>query len=128
MVETMRLVKEKGIEPDEVKFSAENFSKFLKLIDDNVINKTVAKEVFEAMFNDDIDPEKYVDEHELKMDNNTDDLKKIIEEVIANNPKAVADYQGGNQKAIGALVGQTMKATQGKANPQMINQMLRELL
>ena len=98
MVETMRLVKEKGIEPDEVKFSAENFSKFLKLIDDNVINKTVAKEVFEAMFNDDIDPEKYVDEHELKMDNNTDDLKKIIEEVIANNPKAVADYQGGNQK------------------------------
>lgn len=128
MVETMRLVKEKGIEPDEVKFSAENFSKFLKLIDDNVINKTAAKEVFEAMFNDDIDPEKYVDEHELKMDNNTDDLKKIIEEVIANNPKAVADYQGGNQKAIGALVGQTMKATQGKANPQMINQMLRELL
>ena len=128
MVETMRLVKEKGIEPDEVKFSAENFSKFLKLIDDNVINKTVAKEVFEAMFNDDIDPEKYVDEHESKMDNNTDDLKKIIEEVIANNPKAVADYQGGNQKAIGALVGQTMKATQGKANPQMINQMLRELL
>ena len=128
MVETMRLVKEKGIEPDEVKFSADNFSKFLKLIDDNVINKTVAKEVFEAMFNDDIDPEKYVDEHELKMDNNTDDLKKIIEEVIANNPKAVADYQGGIQKAIGALVGQTMKATQGKANPQMINQMLRELL
>ena len=128
MVETMRLVKKKGIEPDEVKFSADNFSKFLKLIDDNVINKTVAKEVFEAMFNDDIDPEKYVDEHELKMDNNTDDLKKIIEEVIANNPKAVADYQGGNQKAIGALVGQTMKATQGKANPQMINQMLRELL
>ena len=128
MVETMRLVKEKGIEPDEVKFSADNFSKFLKLIDENVINKTVAKEVFEAMFNDDIDPEKYVDEHELKMDNNTDDLKKIIEEVIANNPKAVADYQGGNQKAIGALVGQTMKATQGKANPQMINQMLRELL
>ena len=75
MVETMRLVKEKGIEPDEVKFSADNFSKFLKLIDDNVINKTVAKEVFEAMFNDDIDPEKYVDEHELKMDNNTDELK-----------------------------------------------------
>ena len=78
MVETMRLVKEKGIEPDEVKFSADNFSKFLKLIDDNVINKTVAKEVFEAMFNDDIDPEKYVDEHELKMDNNTDELKGVL--------------------------------------------------
>ncbi|WP_347994540.1 Asp-tRNA(Asn)/Glu-tRNA(Gln) amidotransferase subunit GatB [uncultured Eubacterium sp.] len=128
MVETMRLVKEKGIEPDEVKFSAENFSKFLKLIDDNVINKTVAKEVFEAMFNDDIDPEKYVDEHELKMDNNTDELKGILEEIIANNPKSVEDFHNGKEKAIGALVGQAMKATKGKADPKMINQMLRELL
>lgn len=128
MVETMRLVKEKGIEPDEVKFSAENFSKFLKLIDDNVINKTVAKEVFEAMFNDDIDPEKYVDEHELKMDNNTDELKGVLEEIIANNPKSVEDFHNGKEKAIGALVGQAMKATKGKADPKMINQMLRELL
>ena len=128
MVETMRLVKEKGIEPDEVKFSADNFSKFLKLIDDNVINKTVAKEVFEAMFNDDIDPEKYVDEHELKMDNNTDELKGVLEEIIANNPKSVEDFHNGKEKAIGALVGQAMKATKGKADPKMINQMLRELL
>ena len=128
MVETMRLVKEKGIEPDEVKFSADNFSKFLKLIDDNVINKTVAKEVFEAMFNDDIDPEKYVDENELKMDNNTDELKGVLEEIIANNPKSVEDFHNGKEKAIGALVGQAMKATKGKADPKMINQMLRELL
>lgn len=128
MVETMRLVKEKGIEPDEVKFSADNFSKFLKLIDDNVINKTVAKEVFEAMFNDDIVPEKYVDEHELKMDNNTDELKGVLEEIIANNPKSVEDFHNGKEKAIGALVGQAMKATKGKADPKMINQMLRELL
>ena len=128
MVETMRLVKKKGIEPDEVKFSADNFSKFLKLIDDNVINKTVAKEVFEAMFNDDIDPEKYVDEHELKMDNNTDELKGVLEEIIANNPKSVEDFHNGKEKAIGALVGQAMKATKGKADPKMINQMLRELL
>ena len=128
MVETMRLVKEKGIEPDEVKFSADNFSKFLKLIDDNVINKTVAKEVFEAMFNDDIDPEKYVDENELKMDNNTDELKGVLEEIIANNPKSVEDFHNGKEKAIGALVGQAMKATKGKADPKMLNQMLRELL
>lgn len=128
MVETMRLVKDRGIEPDEVKFTPENFSKFLKLIEGNVINKTVAKEVFEAMFDGAVDPESYVEEHGLKMDNDTDGLKKIIEEVVANNPKAVADYQGGNKKAIGALVGQTMKATQGKANPQMINQILNEIL
>ena len=120
MGETMRIVKDKGIEPDQVKLTGENFAKFLKLIENDVINKTVAKEVFEAIFDG--------GEHGLKMDNDTDGLKKIIEEVVANNPKAVADYQGGNKKAIGALVGQTMKATQGKANPQMINKILNEIL
>ena len=128
MGETMRIVKDKGIEPDQVKLTGENFAKFLKLIENDVINKTVAKEVFEAIFDGGVNPEAYVEEHGLKMDNETDGLKKIIEEVVANNPKAVADYQGGNKKAIGALVGQTMKATQGKANPQMINKILNEIL
>ena len=128
MGETMRIVKDKGIEPDQVKLTGENFAKFLKLIENYVINKTVAKEVFEAIFDGGVNPEAYVEEHGLKMDNDTDGLKKIIEEVVANNPKAVADYQGGNKKAIGALVGQTMKATQGKANPQMINKILNEIL
>lgn len=128
MGETMRIVKDKDIEPDQVKLTGENFAKFLKLIENDVINKTVAKEVFEAIFDGGVNPEAYVEEHGLKMDNDTDGLKKIIEEVVANNPKAVADYQGGNKKAIGALVGQTMKATQGKANPQMINKILNEIL
>ena len=128
MGETMRIVKDKGIEPDQVKLTGENFAKFLKLIENDVINKTVAKEVFEAIFDGSVNPEAYVEEHGLKMDNDTDGLKKIIEEVVANNPKAAADYQGGNKKAIGALVGQTMKATQGKANPQMINKILNEIL
>ena len=128
MGETMRIVKDKGIEPDQVKLTGENFAKFLKLIENDVINKTVAKEVFEAIFDGGVNPEAYVEEHGLKMDNDTDGLKKIIEEVVANNPKAVADYQGGNKKAIGALVGQTLKATQGKANPQMINKILNEIL
>ena len=128
MGETMRIVKDKGIEPDQVKLTGENFAKFLKLIENDVINKTVAKEVFEAIFDGGVNPEAYVEEHGLKMDNDTDGLKKIIEEVVANNPKAVADYQGGNKKAIGALVGQTMKAMQGKANPGMVNKLLKELL
>ncbi|MBR3645356.1 MAG: Asp-tRNA(Asn)/Glu-tRNA(Gln) amidotransferase subunit GatB [Lachnospiraceae bacterium] len=128
MVETMRLCKDKNIEPDEIKFTSANFSKFLKLIADGVINKTVAKEVFEAMFDGEVDPVAYVDEKGLKMDNDEDGLKAIIEDIIAKNPKAVADYQGGNKKAAGAIVGQTMKATQGKANPQMINKIIAEIL
>lgn len=100
MGETMRIVKDKGIEPDQVKLTGENFAKFLKLIENDVINKTVAKEVFEAIFDGGVNPEAYVEEHGLKMDNDTDGLKKIIEEVVANNPKAVADYQGGNKKQL----------------------------
>ena len=86
MGETMRIVKDKGIEPDQVKLTGENFAKFLKLIENDVINKTVAKEVFEAIFDGGVNPEAYVEEHGLKMDNDTDGLKKIIEEVVANNP------------------------------------------
>ena len=76
MGETMRIVKDKGIEPDQVKLTGENFAKFLKLIENDVINKTVAKEVFEAIFDGGVNPEAYVEEHGLKMDNDTDGLKK----------------------------------------------------
>jgi len=57
-----------------------------------------------------------------------DSLRKVVEEVIANNPKAIEDFRGGKEKALGALVGQTMKAMKGKADPASVNQMLRELL
>ena len=128
MGETMRLLKEHNMEAEDIKFSPENLAKLLKLIDSNAINSSVAKEVFEKIFTDDIDPEKYVEEHGLKMDNDEDGLRKIIEEVVANNPQSVEDYHNGKEKAIGFLVGQTMKATQGKANPGIINKILKELL
>lgn len=128
MGETMRLCKEHSIDPDQIKFSAENLSKLIKLIEGNVINRGAAKEVFEKMFEDNIDPEKYVEENGMKQDNDEEGLRKIVEEVIANNPKAVEDYHNGKEKAIGALVGQTMKATQGKANPGVVNKLLKELL
>ncbi len=128
MVETMHLLKEKGMEPDEVSFSPENLAKLIKLIEAGAINRTVAKEVFAVVFEEDADPEKYVEEKGLKMDNDEEGLKAIIEEVVKNNPQSVADYKGGKEKAIGFLVGQTMKATKGKANPGMINKMLKDLL
>ena len=128
MGETMRIVKDKGIEPDQVKLTGENFAKFLKLIENDVINKTVAKEVFEAIFDGGVNPEAYVEEHGLKTVNDEGALEEVLKEVIAKNPKAIADYKGGKEKALGALVGQTMKAMKGKANPGMVNQKLREML
>ena len=89
---------------------------------------SVAKEVFEQIFAKDVDPDQYVEEHGLKTVNDEGALEAVLEKVIADNPQAVADYRGGKEKALGALVGQTMKAMKGKANPGMVNQMLRDML
>ncbi len=128
MVETMRLMKEHQMDADALAFSAENFAKLIKLADDKVINGTVAKEVFEKIFTDDIDPEVYVKEHGLATVNDEGALKTACEEAIRNNPKAVEDYRGGKEKALGALVGQVMKAMKGKADPSSVNKLLKELL
>ena len=128
MVETMRLLKENDMEADEISFSAKNLAKLIQMIEGKVINGSVAKEVFEKIFAEDIDPEKYVEDNGLKTVNDEGALRKTIEEIIAANPKSVEDYHNGKEKAIGFLVGQTMKAMKGKADPGTINQILKELL
>jgi aspartyl-tRNA(Asn)/glutamyl-tRNA(Gln) amidotransferase subunit B len=128
MVETMRLLKDHEQEPEDLDFSPENLAKLIELADAGTINSSVAKEVFEKIFEEDIDPEAYVEEHGLKTVNDEGALLEVLQQVIENNPQAVADYRGGKEKALGALVGQTMKAMKGKANPGMVNQKLRELL
>ena len=128
MGETMRLMKEHSIDADALSFSAEHLAKLIQMVDAKAINSNVAKEVFEKIFTDDIEPESYVKEHGLATVNDEGALRKVVEEVIANNPKAIEDFRGGKEKALGALVGQTMKAMKGKADPASVNQMLRELL
>ncbi len=128
MVETLRLLKERGMEPEDIRFSPSNLAKLIRLADEKVINSSVAKEVFEAMFDNDMDPEKYVEEKGLKTVCDEGALKKAVEEVIAANPKSVEDYRNGKEKAIGFLVGQTMKAMKGKADPGKVNEMLRGML
>ena len=80
------------------------------------------------MFEKDIDPEAYVEEKGLRTVNDEGALKKVLEEVIVANPQSVEDYRSGKEKAIGFLVGQTMKAMKGKADPGAVNRMLKELL
>lgn len=128
MVETMRLLKEHEMEAEDISFSPENLAKLIKLTDERAINSSVAKEVFEKIFAEDIDPEKYVEEQGLKTVSDDGALRSTIEKIIAENPKSVEDYKSGKKKAIGFLVGQTMKAMQGKADPGMVNQILTELL
>ena len=128
MVETMRLLKEHGMDAEDIRFSPENLAKLIGLTEAGTINNTVAKEVFELVFDKDIDPEQYVEEKGLKMVGDEGALRGTIEEIVAANPQSVADYKGGKQKAIGFLVGQTMKAMKGKADPGVVNKILKEIL
>ena len=126
MTEAMRLLKEQEQEPEDMKFSPKNLAKLISLIEKNVINRTVAKDVFEAVFKEDVDPERYVEEHGLKVVNDTGALTKTIEELLEKNPQSVADFKAGKEKAMGFIVGQTMRAMKGKADPAVVNQLVRE--
>ncbi len=128
MVETLRLLKERGQEPEDLCFAPEHLAKLIELTEAGTINSSVAKEVFEKIFDENVDPEKYVEEKGLKIVQDDGALEEVLKKVIADNPQAVADYKGGKEKALGALVGQTMKAMKGKANPGVVNKKLREML
>ena len=128
MVETMRLLKEREMDPEDICFSPVNLASLIELVDAGTINSSVAKEVFEVIFDQDIDPKQYVEEKGLKSMNDEGALRATIEQIIADNPQSVEDYHNGKEKAIGFLVGQTMKATKGKANPGLVNKLLKELL
>jgi len=128
MVEAMRLLKEQEMDPEEIKFSPENLAKLIQLVDNGTINRTVAKNVFEEIFTSDIDPEVYVEEKGLKVANDEGALRKTVEDIVAANPQSVEDYHNGKQKAMGFLVGQTMRAMGGKADPVMVNRILADIL
>ena len=128
MGETLRLLKEKDMDAEDIRFSPENLAELIALVDEKAISTNVAKEVFEKMFEEDTAPRAYVEENGLRAVSDEGALRKTVEEVIAANPQSVADYRGGKEKAIGFLVGQTMKAMQGKADPGTVNKLLKELL
>ena len=128
MVEVLRLMKEKGIEAEKLRFTPQHLADLLTMVDKKEVSPQNAKKVFEKVFAEDVDPEKYVEDHGLKTVNDEGALRTLAEEVIAKNPKAVEDFKGGKEKALGALVGQIMKAMKGKANPGMVNELLREML
>ena len=128
MVETLRLLKENNMEPEDIRFSPENLAKLVNLTEAGTINSSVAKEVFGKIFEENIDPEVYVEENGLKTVHDEVALKAVIDKVIEANLKSVEDYKNGKEKAIGFLVGQTMKAMKGKADPGLIHELLRGIL
>lgn len=128
MVETLRLLKEAGEDPEDIAFSPEHLAKLIELVEAGTINGSVAKEVFAQVFAKDIDPEQYVEEKGLKTVNDVEALQKAAEEVLTSNPKLVEDYKNGKTKVLGFFVGQIMKATKGQADPGTVNKLLKEIL
>ena len=129
MVETMRLMKDTGIDAESLKFSPKNLAALIKLVDSKEINGGVAKEVFEkAVFSDDLDPVKYVADNNLSTKADSGQLLEVVKKAIEANPKAVEDVKNGKQKAIGAIVGFVMKEMKGKCDPGEVNKLIAEEL
>ena len=128
MGELMRLMSETSTLAEDLTMEPKKIADLIGLIKGNKINRSVSKEVFEEMFKNNVEPVSYVTEKGLMMLNDDSLVEKTIDEVIANNPKSIEDFKSGKAKAKGFLVGQTMKALKGKANPQTVNQILDEKL
>ena len=108
--------------------SPEQAAELLGLIADGTLSGTLGKQVFEIMLETGEDPARIVEERGLKQTSDTGAIEKVIAEVLAANPDKVAEYRSGKDKLFGFFVGQTMRAMQGKGNPQVINELLKKAL
>ncbi len=128
MGDLAKQLNEESLDITQSPVDAQRLGAMIKLIMANTISGKIAKKVFKEMWTSSDDPEKIVKDKGLVQITDVSAIEGVVDEVIAKNPKAVEEYKGGKKKAIGALVGQVMKATKGKANPQMVNQLLAKKL
>jgi len=126
--ELFALLNEKNLEITESPISSKNLSKLINLIKKGTISGKIAKTIFELMSDGDKDPEKIVEEKGLKQQSDPKELEKIIDKIISENPKNVELYKSGKDKLFGFFVGQVMKSSGGKANPQLVNEILKKKL
>ncbi|PXA04117.1 Asp-tRNA(Asn)/Glu-tRNA(Gln) amidotransferase GatCAB subunit B [Coraliomargarita sinensis] len=117
-----------NLKVSECKLTPAHIGTLAKIIDEGVISKQIAKEVFTEMFATGEMPDAIVEKKGLKQSNDSGEIEALCREAIANNEKAVNQYKDGNEKAINALKGPVMKATKGKANPAMLDQLLKKLI
>lgn len=128
MGETMRLMKENEMAAEDITFSPENLAELIQMSDRREINNAMAKEIFEHIFRENADPAEYADSHNMKTVSDSGALHDTVEKVVAGNPQSVADYKAGKTKAMGFIVGQTMKAMKGAADPAEVNKIVKEVL
>ena len=123
-----RMLNEKEIEIDESKVTSQNLAELITLIDKGTISSKIAKQVFEDMFETGENAKDIVEKKGLVQMSDEGAIKEIVQKVVDANPQSIADYKAGKDRAIGFLVGQIMKETKGKANPQIVNKLLLEII
>jgi len=123
-----RILNEKEIEADQIPFTAEHLAKMITLIDKGTISSAIGKKVIVELFENPRDPEEIIKEKGWIQISDEGAIKEVVERILQANPQSIADYKAGKDKALGFLVGQAMKETKGKANPQMLNKMFLEEL
>ncbi len=126
--ELFAALNEKNLEITESPISAGNLSKLINLIKDGTISGKIAKTVFENMMEGDKDPKKIVEEKGLKQESDPKTLEALIDKVIDDNREKATEYKTGKVKLFGFFVGQVMKVSGGKANPQLVNEILKKKL
>jgi aspartyl-tRNA(Asn)/glutamyl-tRNA(Gln) amidotransferase subunit B len=126
--ELFALLNEKNLEISQNPISTKNLSKLINLIKDGTISGKIAKSVFEIMADEGKDPQIIVEEKGLKQQIDPKEIEKLIDKVITDNPDKVKDYKSGKDKLFGFFVGQVMKVSGGKANPQLVNEILKKKL
>jgi aspartyl-tRNA(Asn)/glutamyl-tRNA(Gln) amidotransferase subunit B len=128
MGELLRLINEKGLGIEEIKFPPSYLAALLKLVENSTISGTAAKTVFEAMFDSGREPSTLIKELGLEQIEDEDAILEIVRKVLKESTEAIADYRAGKDRALGFLVGQTMKASKGKGNPKVISRLIKSEL
>jgi hypothetical protein len=123
-----RIINEKEIEANEIPFTAKELAKVIELIDNGTISSAIAKKVIEELFENPENPEDIIKEKGWIQISDEGAIKEVVLKILDNNPQSIIDYKAGKDRALGFLVGQAMKETKGKANPQMLNEMFLEEL
>ena len=126
--ETRRLLKDNNMEASCLRFTAAHLAALLRLLENGMINSQTARKVFAVMFETDVDPEQYVEEHGLKTESDSVLLTETVKKVLDANPKAVAELKEGKEKVMGFLMGQIMRELKGKASPAQVGGTIRTLI
>ena len=123
-----RILNEREMEPDEIPFTAEDLTELIGLIEKGTISSKIAKDVLEKMFEENTKPSVIIEKNGWIQISDEGAIKEVVKKILDANPQSIIDYKNGKDRALGFLVGQAMKETRGKANPQMLNEMFKEAM